>query len=381
MPIYKLNGKKDGLQKYRVIVSYTDRAGEYKQVARVVYGTKAANDTEEDLRRQYIDGVSSARLTLRELIEEQLASKKQEVRATSYDKSKQVLDTHIIPYIGDLRLDRLTPQTLNKWKLKIGESDLTLTMKRNIFKELNTVLNWAVRFEYIPSNPLKQVGNFKEVLFEKPADVLHYYTPEEFLAFIAAAEADAVARNDWRFYTFFMLAFYTGMRKGEINALKWSDIEGNILHVRRSIAQKVKGGDIETPPKNKSSYRDLQIPLPLMQALTEQKKRQKCEPGYSEEYRICGGESVLRDSSIEHKNTLYSKTADLPHIRIHDFRHSHASVLVNGGINIQEIARRLGHSKVEMTWNTYAHLYPKEEERAISILDAIDPPKTRIKQE
>ena len=50
------------------------------------------------------------------------------------------------------------------------------------------------------------------------------------------------------------------MRKGEINALKWSDIDGDIIHVRRSIAQKVKGPDIETPPKNKSSYRDLQMP-------------------------------------------------------------------------------------------------------------------------
>ncbi len=339
----------------------------------MVYGSKAAADTEEDLRRQYINETPAAQITLRELIDEQLASKKQEVRATSYDKSKQVLNTHVIPHIGDLRLDQLTPKTLNKWKLSIGESDLTITMKRNIFKELNTVLNWAVRFEYISTNPLKQVGNFKEVLFEKPADTLHYYTPEQFLAFISAAEISAIEKNDWRYHTFFMLAFYTGMRKGEINALKWSDIEGNILHVRRSIAQKIKGGDIETPPKNKSSYRDLQIPRPLADALEAQKRRHMLERSFSEDFRVCGGQSVLRDSSVEHRNTAYSSAAGLPHIRIHDFRHSHASVLVNAGINIQEIARRLGHSKVEMTWNTYSHLYPKEEERALSVLDQISP--------
>ena len=61
----------------------------------------------------------------------------------------------------------------------------------------------------------------------------------------------------------------------------------------------------------------------------------------------------------------------LPTIRVHDFRHTHASILVNEGINIQEIARRLGHAKIEMTWNTYAHLYPREEERAVSILNKI----------
>jgi integrase len=58
-------------------------------------------------------------------------------------------------------------------------------------------------------------------------------------------------------------------------------------------------------------------------------------------------------------------------IRIHDYRHSHVSVLANNGINIQEIARRLGHSKVDMTWNTYSHLYPREEERAVDVLNNI----------
>ena len=58
-------------------------------------------------------------------------------------------------------------------------------------------------------------------------------------------------------------------------------------------------------------------------------------------------------------------------IRIHDFRHSHVSVLANEGINIQEIARRLGHARIEMTWNTYSHLYTREEERAVDVLDRI----------
>lgn len=373
MPIYKLDGKKDGLQKYRVIVSYTDGIEEYKQVARVAYGTKAASDMEEALRREYVNQVPAARITLRELIYEQLESKKQEVRATSYDKSKGILERHVIPYIGDLRLDRLNAQALNKWKLKIGETDLAISMKKNIFKELNTVLNWAARFDRIPSNPLKKVGNFREVLFEKPADVLRFYKPDEFLLFIRAAEDHAAERNDWRFYTFFMIAFYTGMRKGEINALKWSDIEGNTIHVRRSIAQKQKGGDVETPPKNKSSYRDLQIPRPLMDALAAQKKRQMLYHSFTEDFRVCGGPAVLRDSTIEYRNKQYSHKAALEHIRIHDFRHSHASVLVNNGIVIKEVSRRLGHSNVQITWNLYSHLYPKEEERAVSVLDSIVP--------
>ena len=96
---------------------------------------------------------------------------------------------------------------------------------------------------------------------------------------------------------------------------------------------------------------------------------------YSKHAKICGGLHALRDTSIENKNRQYAEAAGLPKIRIHDFRHSHASLLANEGINIQEIARRLGHSKIEMTWNTYSHLYPREEERAVKLLNQIPLPE------
>ncbi|MDR1630653.1 MAG: tyrosine-type recombinase/integrase [Oscillospiraceae bacterium] len=86
---------------------------------------------------------------------------------------------------------------------------------------------------------------------------------------------------------------------------------------------------------------------------------------------MCGGLQPVRDSTLDRWKAVYAKTAGIKNIRIHDFRHSHASLLANEGINIQEIARRLGHSKIEITWNTYAHLYPREEERAIAILNKI----------
>lgn len=143
------------------------------------------------------------------------------------------------------------------------------------------------------------------------------------------------------------------------------------MHIRRSITQKLQGEDRETPPKNKSSYRSLQTPKPLIKILNEHKKRQQTIKYFTEDFRICGGSQPLRDTSLDKKNRLFAAEAGLPHIRIHDFRHSHASLLANEGINIQEIARRLGHSKIEITWSTYAHLYPREEERAVEILNKI----------
>ena len=173
-------------------------------------------------------------------------------------------------------------------------------------------------------------------------------------------------------YVFFCIAYYTGMRKGEINALRWSDLDGATLHVRRSVNCKTKGeAVVETPPKNKSSYRDLQMPAPLLAVLNEHKTRQQQDKRWQTDWRVCGGPDCLRDTTIDKYNTTFAKLAGLPHIRIHDFRHSHASLLCNAGINIQEVSRRLGHADVQMTWNTYSHLYPQEEERALEVLNQI----------
>lgn len=203
---------------------------------------------------------------------------------------------------------------------------------------------------YIPKNPLTLLWNFKDAsgTVEKSDEPLRYYTSEQFLKYIAVADKSAKTVIDWGYYIFFCIAFYTGARKGEIHALKWSDIDGDILHIRRSITQKLPGGDSESLPKTKSSIRDLQMPELLIKVLNEHKERQRAVSSlFTEDFRICGGERPLRDTSIENKNSKFAEEAGLPHITIHEFRHSHVSLLVNNGINIQEIARRLGHSNVK----------------------------------
>jgi integrase len=230
--------------------------------------------------------------------------------------------------------------------------------------------------DYITKNPLLKIGNFKDTLGIKKE--IKIYTAEQFLKFIDATKQNAVTRqtehmdlSEWDYYVFFNVAFLTGMRKGEIHALRWSDIEGSQLHIKRSITQKLKGDDRETAPKNRSSIRSLQMPVPLIQILNEHKTRQKQLSNFTEEYHICGGERCLRDTTLQNRVIRNSGLAGLYAISIHEFRHSHVSVLANEGINIQEIARRLGHARVEMTWNTYSHLYPREEEKAVDILNRI----------
>ncbi len=376
MPIYKTKTKKDGLQQYRVRINYTDKNGKARQLTRVTYGATEAKQLEAELMSEYAKTkeAPTPSMTVEELYKEYLESKSHEVRQSSLIKTKNCIEKGVIATLGSYKLGKLTSPVLQSWKNEMSRKGFSQTTLRNYYGEFRSMLNYAVKMDYLPKNPLTVLGNFKEGFSEKPQDKLHYYTIEQFKAFIAEARKSAESKDtitEWSYYVFFAIAFYTGARKGEIFALKWSDIDGNILHIRRSISQKCGNGDVETPPKNKSSYRDLQIPDPLLEILSEHKKRQEADTRFSENYRICGGIECIRDSSVTNKNNQYANAANLPHIRVHDFRHTHATLLVNEGINIQEIARRLGHSNVEITWNTYSHLYPREEERAVNILNKI----------
>ena len=373
MPIYKMQGKKDGLQKYRVFINYTDNYGKYHKKSKIAYGLDDAKEAERKLGLEVLQNKTDSKMTVWQLYDEYISVKKHEVRITTLDKTSAILKREILPVLGDVRIDKINIPILQKWKNSVAEKSLAVTTKNNIYTEFRALLNYAVKVEYIPKNPLNNIGNFKNPNFEAKEERLHYYTAEEFKKFIAAAKAHIQSLNEYGYYIFFNIAFYTGMRKGEINALKWSDIEGDFIHVRRSVAQKIKGQPIiETPPKNKSSYRTLQMPAPLIELLKEYKDRCRKLSGFTDDYRVCGGISCLSDTAISNKNIQYASEAGLKPIRIHDFRHSHASLLANEGINIQEIARRLGHSKIETTWNTYSHLYPREEERAIKVLNEIN---------
>ena len=184
--------------------------------------------------------------------------------------------------------------------------------------------------EYISSNLLTKVGNFKDAMDIKKE--IGFYTSEEFHKFIAVAREhakEAESRSnflEWHYYVFFAIAFYTGLRKGEIHGLRWDDIDNDYLTIRRSIAQKLKGDDRETPPKNKSSIRTIQMPTPLTEILDEHKERCSKIGGFNEQCKVCGVYKALRDTTVEGRNAKYANLAGVKKIRIHDIRHPYVKL-------------------------------------------------------
>ena len=376
MPINKVTDKsgkpvkKDGKQKYRVRVNYTDNYGHNKQIERTAYGADEAKQLERELTHSVKEETPTKKMTFGKLYEEYMAVSKSEVRESTYKNKEGKLKNHVLPTFKNVRIDKLNMPSLQQWKQDINNTELNISSKKTIYKCFCAVLNYAVKMEYISKNPLKQIGNFTDPL--EGVKEKDFYTPDEFKLFITAVKSKALTEDElhyWCIYVFFCIAFYTGMREGEILALNWNDIHDNEISITKSYS--AKNTIRITPPKNKSSIRTIQIPEPLKNVLFEHKLRCESMPSFDESYFIIGGITPISIASISKWGDKFASIANVKRIRIHDFRHSHASLLANNGINIQEIAKRLGHANISITLRTYAHLYPKESERALTVLNAV----------
>ena len=388
MPVYKVkdkNGKlvknKDGIQKYRVRVNYACKVtGEEKQLTRVAWGHETAHNMERALTQKMKNGeqVKAKKMTVQELFDEYMDSRQRSCRESTLDKNRREYRLYIQPTMENAIVEKITTAQFEKWKRWVEKKDLALQTRQHAYHLFRAFLNYGVKMGYIKENRLKQVGTFKDALYVQKE--IEFYEVDEFKTYIEVARQRAEMRErehddlmDWEYFVFFNVIFWMGLRKGECHGIRWSDIKNESkMSIRRSIAQKLKGDDKITPPKNKSSYRTLQMPAVLIAILKKHKERKMRLHNFNEDDLICGVGRSLRDSTVDRKNRRYAALAGLTkRITIHGFRHSHVSLLVNANVPIKEISRRVGHAKIEITLNTYAHLYKSSEQNAIDAMDKI----------
>lgn len=372
MPIYKT---KKG--QYRVQVNFKDPlTNEYKSLVRCNKNTTtlaAAKKIESDLLLNYtsITSTPGSNLNYEDLWNEYYVRKKDELRITTLDKKARINNLYIMPYFKNKQINRITVNDIQIWKSKINKYNLQFVTKCNIYKHFNSIINYAYKYHSLPFNPVSKAGNFINKNLEVKS--LRYWTKEQFDIFINELREDAITKNDlifWGYYTFFNIAFYTGARKGENESLTWNDYQEGKITVSKSLTQKIKGETwMILPPKNKSSIRSFSISDKLKTVLDEHKQRYSRVYAFDNDWFISGGLEPLKDTSIEKIMNYYAKKLGLPKIRVHDLRHSFASLLINGNVNIKVISQLLGHTNVEMTWNVYSHLYPNAEKEAINYID------------
>ena len=220
--------------------------------------------------------------------------------------------------------------------------DFKETYLKTLHNQLSAVFNYAVKYCGLPSNPARECG----AMGSKNADTMQFWTVEEFNTF------DAAVSDKFPSHVMFNLLFWTGMRSGEVLALTLKDIDltNRKIHIDKSYTRLNKQ-DIITKKKKKKSIRTIEIPPFLADLL---KSYSSSVYGLKKSDRIFPYTKYF----LNHEMKRGCKLSGVKKIRIHDLRHSHASLLIHMDVPVLLISERLGHKNIETTLQTYAHLYP-----------------------
>lgn len=282
------------------------------------------------------------------------------IKIKTYIVKEIIFEQHILPFFGEKEVSEVTPLMVRNFQTKLMTATSIKTGKKykahyikKVNAQLSSIFNFAVNFHNLKENPCKKAGTPK-LEDEKKMNI---WTLEEFNKFVNLLKEKPIS------FTGFNVLFWTGMRVGELLALTRKDInlKKKTINIDKTYA-KIKGEDIITTPKTKSSIRTISIPDDLVEIIKKYFKKF---------YSLSEDERVFDVTVYVFRNDIrrYAHKVNLDHIRTHDLRHSHASMLINNNVNPLAISKRLGHAKVDMTLNTYSHLYPSSEERLLEVLN------------
>lgn len=239
-----------------------------------------------------------------------------------------------------------------------------------IYTAFNRVFKWAVKKEKIKSNPMAKV--YRSTRKDEKRKEMLFFEPKEFDCFLSVVE-------DPRDRAMFSTLYWMGIRRGEMMALQWKDIDlkNKTISISKTVVTiKRNEADPTNTPKTSNSYRTITMPQKLIDELLAYKRIAEQFACYGPQMYVFGDDKPISAETLRRKNKQYIAEAnrrgyDLPEIRIHDYRHSHASYLINNmsaGFTDFDIAKRLGDT-VETLHSVYAHWFKAGDKGIIDFMD------------
>ena len=307
-----------------------------------------------------------------ELYNDFMEFRKNRIRESTYVNVKYAYEKHILPYWKNFKLDDITTYNINAWQKLLDHYSYRYKTKiRGYFK---LILDYGQKY-YNTTNNISLSENFSKS--QKDKKEMQIWTPEEFNLFINQIE-------DLKDKTMFGFLYYMGTRKGEMGALQWQnvDLTNKTCTINKSLTKVANGLVLGSATKN-SKNRTIAIPKKLLEQLRQLKQLQSKNCHFSNEWFVFGNhENHLTYNPLLFKfNKYYNKAKEksptLKRIRIHDFRHSHVSLLINQAQStlslsalLYAIAERIGDT-VDQVLKTYGHLFPNKQQDLIKTLDNI----------
>lgn len=284
-------------------------------------------------------------ILFKNFVEIYLESMEYRIKENTLMTKQNIFYHHIVPYLGEMKLDEITPKDIIHWQNQVmKDNNYKQTYLKTIHNQLSALFNYAVRFYGLKNNPARLAGNMgKEEVGE-----MKFWTKEEYLTFSRAM------MNKEESYHAFEILYWCGIRLGELLALTAEDFdfEKKTLRINKSY-QHIKGKDVITTPKTRKSNRVLTLPDFLSDEMQDYISRL---PYLKIDDRIF----TITKSGLHHEMDRGCRETGVKRIRIHDLRHSHVSMLIEMGFSAVDIANRVEHESVKVTYR-YAHMFPNKD--------------------
>lgn len=319
------------------------------------------NKKAEEIKNRVIPKETPGDVFFYVLIDNYLAFKKTRIKSTSFYDLDKKIKNKVLPFFSKYKVKDITPTLVMEWQLTLSE--YSFAYQKTLVNYLASIYNYAERYYDIP-NVMKKVDRPRNLEAKKE---MQCYSPEEFRKVIKAVE-------NVEYSMYFKMLYLSGCRRGEALALSWNDIsfEKGTVKISKTLSYKV--GDKNKPyhvgtPKRPSSNRTIALPDFYVNQLKEYKAWQS--ERYDSAEFVFGGDYPLAPSSIERHLTAAAQKAEVKRIRIHDLRHSCASLLLHKGVTIVALSKHLGHASVKETLDTYSHMLPDDQTMILKSFDVV----------
>lgn len=301
-------------------------------------------------------------------------------KSTLYSYKKDY-NNHIKPFFECYNIYKINTKVIKCWADEMKEKNISVTYCNKIYSILKNIFDYAMKYYDLELNPAKMFGRFKTEARKRVVvkDKIRYITKEDFEQFI-----NVIDNPLYKMY--FIFLFYTGCRRGEAGALTWKEVDFNKKEILicKTLSQDNIGGAVIQPPKNNKD-RIIKMSKTLYDELLKYKRMVKRYSDFSENWFVFGNGIYLPRTTINRYKTKYFKRLNdgkkeneiIQEITVHEFRHSHVSLLVNEYLKSGQtdttkffvmMSDRLGHTVEEMQ-KTYLHLFPTIQNEIVDILD------------